>query len=527
MKNKKCGQKKKSIFENNTDKEQVLTDIMNDNNKSSSKKTNTLKEDADVLRNIASDGQTKTKEMISHKNNKISKKQKRNFEIKTGVKRVKNNEKIVNEEVSNVSNFQNPKGVKKLKTPKEISETKEFKNPKGVKKLKTPKEISETKEFKNPKGVKKLKTPKEISETKEFKNPKGVANTKETDPIGVKLSKLENEILHKGTIKDKINLLTLIVEKNPSEQNYKNLLYYTENQRNDVIYFVLKNLKDLLISKGVPTSYYIKQKITKCFDINVRNTFIKTKVLRLVYELLKNKKEIETYVRDSLMSLYEINEEAILLNIEDFYFKNMNFKCTNSVLNFLGSVNPSDNKKMIGIYRLILDNISEYKDEQRNIILENCLEHLSTLLEGLDDSKSFLEEDGDKKKLENILLSSYSTDKIAFASIKILFICQNPKIKIFMTNIIKNNIFVRYFNLKEVVEYVKKIYLIDQDEIFIRNILNSSICYKKEFLISILSIIAQNKIDSLYLMEILRNHYSNVVRKMVESILSKEYEIGI
>ena len=358
-----------------------------------------------------------------------------------------------------------------------------------------------------------------------------------SEGIGVKLSKLEKELLHKGTIKDKINLLTLLVEKNPSEFNYKNLLFYTENQRNDIIYLTLKNIKDLLLSKGVPESNYIKQRITKCFEINVKNTFIKTKVIRLVYDLLKNdilfldliysfinkigdKKEIEAYICENLRPLFFINEEAILYNIEDFICKNMNFKCINSILKFLRCVSPTDKCKMIEIYKLILDHISEFKDEQKNIILERSLEQFSALLEEIDDPTIFV-----NKEIEDLIKVSYATDKMAFSGVKILFRCQCKILKPFIVQLLKNHIFFNFKDIRNVFQFILQIYKKDKDNEFIKNILSSIIFYKKDLLIAILLLCAKNRISNVSVLEILKNHYSNIVRKMVNSILTKEYNV--
>lgn len=104
----------------------------------------------------------------------------------------------------------------------------------------------------------------------------------------VELSNSENEELHKGSRRDRINLLSLLAEKDPSQENQKNLNLYIKIKRVMYFYFTLRDMKDLLITKGDPENYYIKQKVIKCFEIYVRNVSLKTKALKLVYESLKN-----------------------------------------------------------------------------------------------------------------------------------------------------------------------------------------------------------------------------------------------
>ncbi|EOB11314.1 hypothetical protein NBO_1295gi001, partial [Nosema bombycis CQ1] len=139
------------------------------------------------------------------------------------------------------------------------------------------------------------------------------------------MSKIEKKILVSGTTKDKINVLSLQIERYPSTENWKNLLVYAENQRNDTIYETLKNIKDLLISKGEVKDWYVKQRIVKTFEINLKNIFIKFKVLKLVYQLLKNniyfleliypflnklgdKKELEDFVIENCKSYFLVQK---------------------------------------------------------------------------------------------------------------------------------------------------------------------------------------------------------------------------
>ncbi|WUR04266.1 pumilio domain-containing protein [Vairimorpha necatrix] len=515
--------KKKPIFEKTDTKKKPTSEKTDTKKKIISEKTDAKKEntsDAEKNNKVANETEKIDKNKVK-RNNKIVKKQKRNEDIKNGIKKPKITDNEKNKTILNNAKTETTTG--KVKTEK---------NKATADKVKTEKSKANTG---NAKRAKNQKFEKTMEKDKTNKNK--LITDKKQETCGVKLTKLETEILHKGTIKDKINLLTLICSKNPSDFNYKNLMFYTENQRNDVIYLTLKNIKDLLISKGVPENIYIKQKITKCLEINVKNTFIKTKVLRLIYELLKNnilfveliysfinkigdKKDIETYVRENLMSLYNINEEVILYNVEDFIFKNMNFKCINSILKFLGSVTPSDKNKIIDLYKSILDNLHEFKDEQKNIITENCLEQLSSVLELIDEPKIFMD-----KNLENILRNNWSTDKAAFSSVKILFLCQSELLKTFIIKLLKNLYFYKSKDIKVIYQYIVKIFDHDKDTSFIKEIFNSAIFYKKDFLIGMLSILIKNKIGDIYSLEIIENHYSVIVRKMVKTILNKEYEI--
>ena len=48
------------------------------------------------------------------------------------------------------------------------------------------------------------------------------------------------EIMQRGTLIDRINATSLICLKNPTNDNIKKLLSFTENQRYDTIYYTIK-----------------------------------------------------------------------------------------------------------------------------------------------------------------------------------------------------------------------------------------------------------------------------------------------
>ncbi|KAG0440407.1 hypothetical protein DMUE_1772 [Dictyocoela muelleri] len=89
---------------------------------------------------------------------------------------------------------------------------------------------------------------------------------------------IENLILKKGTKSDKLDMLTLYALRTKDSKYIKELLKYTHKERNDVIFYALSNLIDLIPIAPV----FLKQKIIKEFQIQSNNQFISDKVLKLM-----------------------------------------------------------------------------------------------------------------------------------------------------------------------------------------------------------------------------------------------------
>ncbi|EOB15531.1 hypothetical protein NBO_2g0023 [Nosema bombycis CQ1] len=397
-----------------------------------------------------------------------------------------------------------------------------------------------------------------------------------TQKMKTPMSKIEKKILVSGTIKDKINVLSLQIERNPSTENWKNLLVYAENQRNDTIYETLKNIKDLLISKGEVKDWYVKQRIVKTFEINLKNIFIKFKVLKLVYQLLKNniyfleliypflnklgdKKELEDFVIENCKSLFFIQKEIILENLEDFYFKNTNFKSRYSLLKLIGEVEvdleiyikfgegidlnlPEEHLKIL--LKLLLNGMAlslevkndEVKDDEGKVDEGKACKGTTPLKEP-KPKKTPLKEPKPKEttSLKNTLppfltsitlpdhiisllhfSSSYS--ELALPIFKIIYFTKPPCTREILQKILAHP------PTEELLSLVFKYVLETQDKKMLKFLFNRSLLYKKEMVLAILYLINRNKVDleNYYGLSLLLNHYSLVVRKTVLNLLNKK-----
>ncbi|KAF9763505.1 Highly reducing polyketide synthase gloL [Nosema granulosis] len=336
------------------------------------------------------------------------------------------------------------------------------------------------------------------------------------------MTKLERKILTNGTIKDKINVLTLQVERNPSSENYKALLQYAENQRHDVVYEVLKNIKDLLIEKGEAKDLFIKQRITKTFEINLKNIFIKKKVLRLVFQLLKNniyfldliyafinklgdKKELEEFVVENAKALFPVQEEVLLENLEDFYFKNPSFKARLSLCKLMSSVSPTDKQVEAELYLRFLSVPFDYPEEQRRILLKYLVEGLSSI-----DSIPVL-----STEVEDLLKKAISPE-LSLYIFKIFYKARSLKKDIFYR-------ILSYPPSEELLVLIFKYILEEKDPKILKYLFNRSLLYRKEVVLAILILIHKesknNLLSNFYGLCILRYHYSIAVRRTVEDMI--------
>ena len=142
------------------------------------------------------------------------------------------------------------------------------------------------------------------------------------------------EIMQRGTLIDRINATSLICLKNPTNNNIKKLLSFTENQRYDTIYYTIRNICNLLLNIDVhQLDGYIHGRIIKTLEINSKNKFIGNKILKLVEKLLDNEIFNEDMISILISSLNVYNStfintnfyrfpEEIVDNLEDSFYKN-------------------------------------------------------------------------------------------------------------------------------------------------------------------------------------------------------------
>ncbi|KMV66589.1 hypothetical protein M970_020650 [Encephalitozoon cuniculi EcunIII-L] len=347
-------------------------------------------------------------------------------------------------------------------------------------------------------------------------------------------TKIEKDLLMHGTVKDRVDVLTLLVGRNPSAENYKNLLAFCENQRNDVHYYVLKNIKDLLISKKEVQNPYIKQRIVKSFAANLRNQYIKQKVVRLVYKLLEarvlfvdlihlfinklgDKRDMSDYVIDKLHLLVPGNEEVVLDGVEDFYFKNDLFRSRHVALRFLARLECENREKAFGVFNSILRDFNEnIPEEHRNILLED-------LVIGLGKNMG-----SEKICRTDIIRKAVHTEKMTFYGCKVLFGCRDGGVLLLFRNAVKSHKMRNSKYLPEFLNMVHEAASMHKDREFYRFLLDTSLLYTPEYIISILIICSEARkdgidgFDNIPSLRVLTVHYHDVVRRFALQLISGE-----
>ncbi|EQB61215.1 hypothetical protein NAPIS_ORF01196 [Vairimorpha apis BRL 01] len=254
--------------------------------------------------------------------------------------------------------------------------------------------------------------------------------------------------------------------------------------------------------------------------------------------------KLKVYILSNISSIIEINQDCFILNLEDFYFKNRNYKCTSSIIKVLDLI--IDKSKLINIYKSIIDETSLYKDEHRNIILENSFKVINTFeldiikkifsnnnqykdsikdnhikkdsnIDNTYINKDSIKDNHNKKDSNinntyiNIIQSTY-TNNLAYYSLLLLHKLNDTNIKKF----IYKNIF-KIFNYEEFPSIIKSIYEQEKDDEFIIKIFYYSLVVNKDFTIFVLNIINDNKItiDN----SICSLHYSGVVRNSIDRVV--------
>ncbi|KHN70187.1 hypothetical protein CWI42_020200 [Ordospora colligata] len=375
-------------------------------------------------------------------------------------------------------------------------------------------------------------------ESEKSEGSKGIVLKRKPCPIRDNVfpdaNKLEKELLMNGTKTDKIDILTLMVERNPSPENFKGLLAFCENQRNDVHYYVLKNIRDILISKKGVNDFYIKQRIVRSFDVNLRNEYIKKKVLRLVVDLLKkdilfidllhlfvnklgDKKDISDYVVDELSELVPKNEETIIDVLEDFYFKNDLFRSRHTFLRFVARLDFKNKKKAFGLFNLILKEFCQsMPEEHKNILLEDIIVGLGKNIH--------------KEQISNveIVRKAVHTEKMIFYAGKVLISIKDAHTVEFFKDAIKSH---KMRNSKRMVGFMNMVHgaiLKTKDVGFCAFLLDFCLMYTSEYIVSALLICSEARkfkmkgFDNMYVLRILALHQNDVVRKFALQLIGGE-----
>lgn len=355
-------------------------------------------------------------------------------------------------------------------------------------------------------------------------------NSKSSDPqcYNVK-SKIEStngindeiaEIMQRGTLTDRINATSLVCLKNPTNENIKKLLSFTENQRYDTIYYTIRNICNLLLNIDVhQIDGYIHGRIIKTLEINSKNQFIGNKVLKLVEKLLDNEIFNEDMISILVNSLNVYNStfistnfhrfpEEIVDSLEDSFYKNDNFRYQHNILKFL--INKRHSRILSFMNQIIVD--KGYKINEQDLMYEKIIVTITNNLNG------------------NIIINqqlityilNYSGDRhtIFCNSLKLLRSTNKIQFKEF---ILKNyNRFINKQNNDEVI-FIQELeaYLNEfNDTELIKMILDHAFFFSPSFITSILLLCHKYKIFS-YSLHLYKYHYSTIVRNITFNIINK------
>lgn len=256
----------------------------------------------------------------------------------------------------------------------------------------------------------------------------------------------ERTLILEGGVVDRINCLSLLCARNPSTENYKQLLFYAQNQRNDVIYLVLKNLRDLVKAKPA-ASPFIRTRIVRAFEKGAQNQYIKDKALEIVGVLIRAgvyEEELTLLLVDRLMekgstfrtvekelrSVFFRNEQLLAENIEDSYYKNDNFRVQNNILKFLSGVELVSSAGLFAFYDQALCSVDEeYSAEQKDILI-------NLILTGLNKTAY----DGCSVSRVELVRTYVSTPRTIVSSLSLLYRIGDPFVESFALKAAKSNL---------------------------------------------------------------------------------------
>lgn len=337
-------------------------------------------------------------------------------------------------------------------------------------------------------------------ETQKVTNPSSIKNK-----VKNKYTEMEKELMQKGTKKDKVTTLCLIIERNPNNcyEELNSLLELCQNERNEFVYFVLKNIKDLLLSKLVldETFLPLKRKLVNTLEFYCSNMFIKKKVIGLIYDIvagnvlfrelifilinkLGDKKEISTMVGKYIGNLHKlgVNNELLLFGLEDFYQRDT--KSRRNVMHLMNYINRTTDKpnnlKVI-CYNDLFNDTTKNRDE-----FEKTLENIITGF--LDHPASIEEDDID----ESLVLKVFNNANLNYLVLLFLFKRDSTHFHSHLLKIIRS---LKMRDFKNLQSYLNLIisYLANEDNTGIKvrileSLLSSAFLYSEKYLLSVLLI---------------------------------------
>lgn len=335
----------------------------------------------------------------------------------------------------------------------------------------------------------------------------------------------EKDLILKGTINDRLNCLALLCAKNPSEQNYKQLLIFCENQRNDVIYTTLKLLRDLLKEAPV-TSPYIKSRIIKSFEMGARNLYIKDKVVEIIGVLARagiytedfvnvlvsrliEKGKTLTLVQEALHSLYAANEALILPGVEDFYYKNDSFRCQYNALKFLVSVESRRTPDLFSFYDRALASLDDYPQDQKDLLIDILVSGLSATVSRGDTVTSI-----------DIVRNYVKSARSAISVLSLLMKISDPYTETYILRVARTTLLrnTRYEH-----EFLNLVYKMKNSDLFAK-LVDSSFYFSVPSILALMLMASEKSVcpKSLYSLRLFSIHHCPVVRHVAKKLLNSE-----
>ena len=337
----------------------------------------------------------------------------------------------------------------------------------------------------------------------------------------------ERTLVIHGTINDRINTLSLLCTRNPSADNYKQLLYFTKDQRHDVIYSVLKNLRDLLKEQLVDDNY-IKCRIIKSYEMGAKNQYIKDKVVEMIgvliragiyeeefitilTERLMEKGKTLRLVQDALKSVFSKFEELIIANVEDFYYKNDNFRSQYYVLRFLRECEPTSLKIHFDFYNQALATVDEtYFENEQDILINQ-------IISGLASSYA----DGSAISRIDRVRNCSGSPQSAISALNLLIKIKDEQLEKYVLRIAKSMVLrgspYEPAFLNHLVQIIDE-KLVDCDSLLTK-LINSSLYQKKEYLVSLILICYEHNIKLQPVLWLLAYHYDSLISFMAISLI--------
>lgn len=388
----------------------------------------------------------------------------------------------------------------------------------------------------------------------------------------------EKELIIKGTIKDKLNTLALLCARNPSEANYKQLLMFCENQRNDVIYMTLKLLRDLIkeeknkmennkseeklkkvkksntedksrerkfkkdkkstfddknsLSNSILDNYYIKGRIIKSFEMGVKNQYIKDNVVEIVGVLIRSEIFAEEFidilisrliekgktlvlVENALKSVFAMYEEQMYYGFEDFYFKNDNFRHQHSLLKFIQNLDLLNSKMSKLFFNFYNQALSNLEEYPQD--QKDLM--IELLVNGLASTIKINDDNKDLYKIEKIdLIRKYiKTPRSIISCLNLLLKTNDLHLENYVVKASKTSLLR---NSRYEPEFLNMIIKIESKDMF-KKLIDSSFSNTVASIISymILGYFKGVNINEMFSLRLFTKHYHPIVRDLAYRIL--------